>query len=524
MVNKLYITGTLMLASLISIPSAVAQGYSPAALEVLKEQRLWFNTTNAAGAFLDDTRNYSELALKWKEQDGDFRRPQQGAQESHAGVDCEGFMNLGNALVWGEFSFMQNNVNRAGFNSSIADPYRGMPFFYADAKESPWRGQSYNMRFRASTPLVWGKWAFGVEGGYHSTIAAKQLDPRVDTRYFELNVNPGVVYQINDKHSIGADFQYSAIKEDSRVNNINSSISQTLYLLSGLGVSSVYIFDYNGNDTDYHGHLLGCGLQYNFRSDGLNILLHGDYSRHVENFENLQYSETSTTVPENKCSVKDDRYDFGVTFNGRSEKWTNYLTLGGNLRYIKGIQDINLYENDETDPGWVLVSRNIRSTFDSAKGSVSYSLLRNRGSEYAWRIDAGVTYNYEWDEYILPHAVKNYETLASNLGGKYNFRIGKNYNRRLLVGVKGGFIHGFSEKYEYSEDITANPTIDMEQADLDYFSANAWNLGGSVTYSQQIKSGYGMNMYARADFNYVKVTKGDFNHRRHVDVAIGFTF
>ena len=57
--NIYKVAGVVMLSALYT-PVISAQGYSPASIEVLKEQRLWAQSTNAAGAILDNTRNYSQ--------------------------------------------------------------------------------------------------------------------------------------------------------------------------------------------------------------------------------------------------------------------------------------------------------------------------------------------------------------------------------------------------------------------------------------------------------------------------------
>lgn len=514
--NIYKVAGVAVLAALCA-PMISAQGYSPATVELLKEQRLWFHTTNAAGAILDNTQNYSEVRLGYDNTAGNFHRPQEGKSVSNAGVDCEGFMNLNTALVWGEFSFKQRNINESQFNASIADPFRGMPFFYADEHLSDWRNQYYNMKFRASTPLYWGKFAAGIEGVYRATIAAKQLDPRVDTRYFELGLKPGVVYSIDGHNSIGADFQYTAIKEDSRMQNVNATVPQTYYLLYGLGMASKQIGD--GNRTDYHGHILGGGLQYNFQTRGFNALLSGDYSRRVENVDN------NPTVPEKKTSVKDDIWTVKLMLQHTGENWGNRLTLGTNLRDLKGIQYLSEFDNNETNPGWNVINYNVRSTYKTTALSAYYSIIRYRADEYAWRVDAGVMYNKQKDRYILPEARKDYDGVYTHITGKYNFKLGSKMNRRLLVSATAGVMMAGDGEYYHSDAMPDYPTISvLETGDIQYFSSDYWNAGASATYSQQIKSDNRMNCYARAEFNYVKTNDYGFNHRRYMSFALGFTF
>ena len=79
--------------------------------------------------------------------------------------------------------------------------------------------------------------AFGIEGTYQASLAAKQRDPRVDTRFYNLELKPGVTYAINPRHRVGANFIYASIKEDSRMSNSDSYTDQDYYELYGLGVA-----------------------------------------------------------------------------------------------------------------------------------------------------------------------------------------------------------------------------------------------------------------------------------------------
>ena len=145
---------------------AIAQGWTPAGMEWLKEQRLWFQSQNAAGTVFDNTDNYSDVKLNYQRTGGNFARPQEGADEQTIGVSSEGFLNLDDAYVWGAFSFRQENKWDAGYNASITDPFRGMPYYVADKYLSDWRNQYYDLSFRAATPLYWNRVAFGIERGH----------------------------------------------------------------------------------------------------------------------------------------------------------------------------------------------------------------------------------------------------------------------------------------------------------------------------------------------------------------------
>ena len=132
-----YIKYTLGLALVLTL-QANAQGVSPAAMEQLKMQRLWLNSQNAAGMVFDDATNFSNLHVDYNQENGNFHRPQEGEKTTGIGVSSEGFMKMKNALVWGAFSFMQRNLTDAGYNASITDPFRGMPYYIIDEHLSNW--------------------------------------------------------------------------------------------------------------------------------------------------------------------------------------------------------------------------------------------------------------------------------------------------------------------------------------------------------------------------------------------------
>ena len=216
--------GVLFLTSICL--QANAEGFSPASMEQLKMQRLWLQSQNASGMVFDDTTRFSNLVMNYHLQDGNFHRPQEGTKESTIGVSSEGFMKLKQALVWGSFSFQQRNLTDAGYNASITDPFRGMPYYIIDEHQSDWRNQYYDLRFRASTPLMDNGLSFGVEGVYQASLSAKQRDPRVDTRFYTLKLVPSISYQVNEAHRLGLSLRYESIKEDSRMENENSDIDQ----------------------------------------------------------------------------------------------------------------------------------------------------------------------------------------------------------------------------------------------------------------------------------------------------------
>ena len=508
-----YTLGLFLAATL----QANAQGFSPTAMEQLKMQRLWLNSQNASGMVFDDATAFSNVHANYNLQNGNFHRPQEGKKESTIGVSSEGFMNLKNALVWGSFSFQQKNLTDAGYNASITDPFRGMPYYIIDEHQSNWRNQYYDLRFRASTPLMNNRWALGVEGIYQASLAAKQRDPRVDTRFYTLKIVPGISYQMNDAHRIGLSLRYESIKEDSRMENENSDVDQKYYILYGLGTAVQGIG--SGRVTNYYGDRIGGALQYNFQSPTWNVLLEGSYDIRSE------IVEQSFTSPKKDAGVKEKTLRFSGTAYQQGENYSHYLKASYTNRQMDGIQYISKYDNTESLDGWEVLYKSIRSTYDTQIASLDYALMRNRGNEYNWKLEAGIAYGKQNDEYILPNSWKNSENIFVNLGGKKNFVVGSKMNNRLLLDIHVAYKKNLSGEYRYGGSHADYLSVTgLETADANYLNSD-WNrIGASLTYSQLVKADSKTNFFVKAAFDRVGTKDFNFDNRNYFSFSAGCNF
>ena len=496
---------------------ANAEGFSPSSMEQLKMKRLWLNSQNASGMVFDDTTRFSNLHIDHRMQNGNFHRPQEGEKESTIGVSSEGFMNMKKALVWGSFGFQQRNLTDAGYNASITDPFRGMPYYVIDEHRSDWRNQYYDLRFRASTPLVNKHWAFGVEGVYQASLSAKQRDPRVDTRFYTLKIVPGISYRVNDGHRIGLSLRYESIKEDSRMENENSDIDQNFYILYGLGTAVQGIG--SGRTSNYYGNQMGGALQYNFQSDAWNVLVEGSYDVRAENVEQ------SFTSPKKDAGVKDKTFQLQGTAYRQGERYAHFLKAGYTNRHMDGIQFVSKYDNSESLEGWEVLHKSIRSTYDTREGSLNYTLLRNRGKEYSWMLEAGATYRHQADEYLMPNSVKKSENLLMSLGGKKNFIVGKEMCKRLLIELHVAYNHNISGKYRYGGSHPEYISVSgLETSDANYLNSNYHRMGGAITYSQLLKKDEKTHIFVKGNFNRTSTSDFGFEGRNHFSISAGCNF
>ncbi len=500
-----------------SVTPLHAQGFSPAAIELLKQQKLWFHSQNAAGTVFDDTRDYSNVQLGYNIENGNFHRPQEGEENKTLSVYSEGFLNLKDTYVWGEFAFEQKNVHEAGYNASITDPFRGMPYYVVDSHHSNWRNQYYNLKFRAATPLYGNKVALGLEGTYMASIAAKQRDPRVDTRFYTLELVPGITYAINSRHRLGLNLEYASIKEDSRMSNSDAYTDQDYYELYGLGVAVKGIG--SGRTTNYYGDRVGAGLQYNYSTRRINLLFEGNYTQKVENVD------ISFEVPKKDASVKEQIAQAALSLYATGTRFSHFIKAGYGYRYADGIQYVSQRDNSESQSGWMDLYHSIRSTYQLQTASVNYSLIRNKGDEYGWKIDTDVLYRKHNDEYLLPNSTKESENVYVNLCGKKNFFLGNKLNKRLLITAGAGYNKNLSGSYRYGGVHADYLTVtELETSGENFLTSEYYKVGIGATYSQQYSADKKTTLFAKAGFDYAKTSDYDFDHRSYVSFCVGVNF
>lgn len=519
--SKILYTPFLAIAMMNAAAPVAAQeskGWSPAALEMQKESKLWFGSQNAAGAVFESQKNYSTLRIGYDHSSGNFKPAQTGEKTGNLNIYSEGFVNLGSSLVWGEFDFTHENADDALFNASITDPYRGQPYYVVDdGLASDWRNQHYHLRFRASTPVVWKRFSFGIDGTYKASLSAKQRDPRTDTRYYNLRLMPGVVVALGDYNRIGANMIYSSIKEESSMTKSNDYVDQTYYEMYGLGVASSGLG--TGRTTNYFGNKWGFGLQYNHEHDGWNILGEFFWNRCVENVE------ISFTTPKKDAMTNDKVIGGRFTIEKQGRLFKHILAAGYTHRSIDGIQYLSQRDNTENYQGWITLHSDIRSTYKTDNFHAKYSIIRSNDDEYSWRADASIDLVNKDDEFILPKSTMDSKNIYINVDFKKNIILKGDMNRRLLAEVRGGMKNATSGEYSYNGSYASYPTVTkLMPLEENYLMCDAWNAGASLTYSQLVKKDADVNAYVKLDYDYQKAQDFDFSKRTTFAVTLGANF
>ncbi|MDR2130823.1 MAG: hypothetical protein LBP56_06635 [Odoribacteraceae bacterium] len=486
---------------------------TPATLERMKAENPWSRSGNAGGILLDDLVRYSVFDLSYRSLGGNFHRPQQGAKVHHLDFSAEGGVFLDKLYAWGNFAYRRENTRDANFNSSIIDPYRGMPYYTADLNPSDWENQFYDIRFKAALPLG-GRLLAGIDGTYRVAQAAKQRDPRTLNQFYALDLRPGLVFLLAPAHRVGLNVEYGNLKENSAPALVNTGDYQTYYELYGLGTAIENIG--TGRTVNYVGNRLGGEVQYNFRRAAVNLLLAGGYAYKVEE------AEFSFTTPEKFGTTREKEWRLSLSLDLPGERFSHHL---GALYLRDGIDGIQHVKRNTTDQGWQILHSNVRSSYRAGVASLDYALTANSGAGYKWKAGALVRYRDKEDLYLLPRSSKSAANLLFAVNGKAVVYRSARYARALLLGAAAGTSRNLSGAYSYAGANAAYKVVtDLEQVDLNYLVSSYYFAGGDVTYSRKARETGRATLYLKGAVNYRESGSSAFDHRALVQLSIGCTY
>ena len=510
-----FLTGALLFVFFWSVKAQKTDKIlSPAAMEWMKTTNLWRQTSNAAGVLLDDTIRYSELSAAYDAYRGAFRRPEQGERENNLTFSAEGAEKLKNTYVWGRFDYMRQTVGDARYNASLADPFRGMPYYVIDENASNWNNQHYDLAFKAAYPAS-SKLMLGIEGSYRAWIGAKQRDIRVDSRLYTIDLKPSVVYALAPDHHIGANLHYYNLKEYSEMSILNVYILQNAYEMYGLGNARRTSGIDNGRDGVYIGNNAGFGLQYAY-SGPLQVLFTTEWDKKVED------AQVGQSLPRDEGTVKDVRWVTRLRAFRKGERWSHALTLEYLHRHIDGIEYVTLL-NEST--GWESLRSDIRSKYRTQNTAVRYTLFANGADGYDWLLGGEVVYSKKKDDYLLPASQMTYENIIFALRAKKNIRLSARLSKRLLLGVDTRYNANLSGYYRYGgvyPDYVA--VTGLMRSDFEYLTSSFYSVGASAAYSQRLNDRSGVTAFAKAAFSYTH--SGDYHstNRSRLLISVGCNF
>ena len=108
---------------------------------------------------------------------------------------------------------------------------------------------------------------------------------------------------------------------------------------------------------------------------------------------------------------------------------------------------------------------------------------------------------------------------------KKNFVLGNSLNRRLLIDVHVAYNNNLGGEYVYGGSHADYPTVtELQQGLTNYYTCDYYRIGGSITYSQQVRENRRMNLFAKVVFDRVNTSDYDYDGRSHLSISLGCNF
>ncbi len=485
-------------------------------IERMERSGFWKRSGNAGGAKLDQPLQYSRLQAGFSQYGGSFKRPQQGDSGNMLDISTDGNITLGEFLVTGAFGFRRETVDDANYNASIMDPYRGMPFIVADVNPSDWNKQHYDLQATITSPTLHEHWTLGLAARYQASNGAKLRDIRTENDLMQVQVSPSIVYSISPKRHVGLTLSYQNMKEESAMGNVNNYVDQPYYELQGLGNAIDRVG--SGRANNYEGEALGAGLQ--FQSLGaIGLFVSVNYKREAEDLQ------AGFLTPYYVGTALRNIWNAELSLTKDTERFSHVLDLDFYSRNIDGIQYINQRDDSEDQQGYLILLKNVRSTYNTTTAGLNYSILRKRNQDYSWMGLLGVRYQKLSDKYLLPNSSKAVENLLFTTGLKKNAVIAEKRAASLLFGVELGYSANLSGDYIYGGPNADFPTVSgLEMNDFRYLKSSFFSVNIPVVYSQRLKENSNKMFFAKANLEGQFTNKYDFNSRCLAGLNVGIVF
>lgn len=488
---------------------------NPALLETNFEHTLWFNTNNAAGMAFAPLSSYSDLSLKYALSTGDFTSLQEGNKSNGVMFNTNAALQLFGISLWGNFTFDNSFKKNTLYNCMISEPSHDMPYYVADYNLSDWRSQTYDLGFKLASPVFWNKVAFGIDASYRTLVSAKQVDPRVESYKYILDITPSVAISINDKNIIGIALHYERNFERSQPSN-NGPKDQPVALMRGLGFLSNSVVGGNqGVKTFlYEGNKYGGSLQYSYVSD-VEML--------AEAFFDLQNIEVVQNPKIPKRMGRTSKMFYGLNMQMLfGQKKNQKILLEASNDATNGIEYVQVFDNTSGVHKWTTISSGVMSTYRTLMGKLSYNIMlgaAKKQSGYSWKLGAEADFSDIKDTYQVPSSTFSATNIFAKLFADKNFSFPSS---NLLIGLDGGYNYNLGGEYIYGGVATTSAIVnDFYPKELAYLTSDYISAKLRVSFS--IKVGKRIHLYATAAGQMLQPISGNTN-RLLVNLSAGCLF
>ena len=418
---------------------------------------------------LSSDENFGEVQLDYSNEHGNRKLAQEPQLTRAINFYTYGANQLGNFRISGDFLF--NKI----FDDSLSFGQRNnidkwSPFNYYASKAGNYERQNYKTDLTLS--YKWHKIQPFLNINYLSHWTTGSVDPRFESKKFEMKYNPGVIFHAK-KSKIGLKAILGNGRENLAVSYKNGDYKQSLlyperihYLNMGYGYSvlkdSMILRKYS--------NLYGGEITLGTRIKKAIIDVIATFERLKEQ---STYDLQSTKIYNIKGRYIEDRYKLKALLQLPTEKQTHHLlALEGN--YTSGYDGHQAFSNDLSRKNY---------TVDYFEGKVSYLFTRQKSNAWNYSLGMqGTIYSIERNDYASNLEVSNSFVVLNPKLTVHHRISGKD---DISLGLSPAYTMALRNALNYSPNSLNMYIQRVVFTDYNYYSSQAFS--GNITAKWQTK-------------------------------------
>ena len=428
--------------------------------------RPWLHTTNAAGLGESALPAAGQTWLGGHFVQGDFRRVQQPESTRELLFFSEGYHPVQKGVVYGSFQYKQQEDLNIQLND-VMDPYRGTPYLLADSIGGDWKKQSYSLQLKAASgPLLHQQLRAGLGIDYKLATGARQNDPRPLNNVNDLQLFPGLTWQLYPAHTIGLNGYFGAFQESVSLQNKNTNRTQLLYKLLGMGQYEVPTILSVSASRYYKGKRYGGDVQYHYQSKSVQVLVAAGYRSYKE-----EVTDGSVTP------LKGGTLDETSAHASVEVLYKQHRLSGSYVQYDRTGTETQ-YVRNRTTGNWDIALEAPFSTSYVQQGQLTYEWRQDE----KWRLHAGISYNGFTNKYLLSASSQQIDNM------NYTLMATRSWSHLDLC-LQGDYTQNLQQSLNYQLMSTTSNLIAYKllYPDQTYLSAEAWGVGFKGKYNFHFK-------------------------------------
>jgi hypothetical protein len=488
--------------------------------EKIELKNPWLKTGNGAGLVFNKADNYANVGGYFTTESGDYRNFDDPSKYSVVGIETKSYTKMGKVYFYGSFNYDY------GVNQDLA--WRGT--IYPRANLNPITDsipgkvlrESYIMTGKVGYKLN-DRVSIGAEFDYNTSTAAKRVDGRNLNTLSMMNVSPGITYK-GGILNLGFNLNYKRDVEEVEYDFIGDITGKKLFYMEGLWFqSSSGISSTVDDKRKYIKDIFGASIQAHLRTGELCFF--NQFSASYGNTNNVEEDNFTKRY----AAIEHLNYEYDGRLRLTTNNLDHFLLLSFASEEDLSYSIVNSYDRipGETNQ-WAYFEhgKDLRYVTEHQKYGAEYKMFIRDGEwRCNWILSAGVNSNKYEKSYKLFPARYSQDFTINELFVKANRDFSLSEISSIDISVNGSVYNADGNMLDVyrpldSGALALNQSL-LEQ-DFAYQTADRFVAGLGMKYRRMVNMDKGSSIYLGASYNHMDA--GDLGNRGYFSLSFGMNF